>query len=181
MGDNGAVTTPAPVRPRRRWLPFAAGALTFIVVLVAAGGLAADWVARNAEMRTLITRIEASEAAMSAFQADVEAIVGEYAGSEALSVEDRAALDVELEAAAETGLDRIALAGAGVGEVTWLSWHREVGAAQDAYLAHNRAWQAYLARAAEDPAEFDVEQTDVNTTFTAAEEPLRAALPDPSL
>ena len=63
----------------------------------------------------------------------------------------------------------------------WLSWHREIGAAQDAYLAHNRAWQAYLARAAEDPAEFDVEQTDVNTTFEAAEQPIRAALPDPAL
>ena len=118
---------------------------------------------------------------MSAFQDDVLAAVDEYAGSEALSVEDRAALDAELQTAAATGRDRIAAAGAGVEAVTWLSWHREVGAAQDAYLEHNRAWQAYLGRAAEDPAEFDVEQADVNTTFAAAEAPLRAALPVPAL
>ena len=52
-----------------------------------------------------------------------------------------------------------------------------MGAAQDAYLAHNRAWQEYLARAAQDPAQFGVDDTEVNDTFEAAEAPVRAALP----
>jgi hypothetical protein len=56
-------------------------------------------------------------------------------------------------------------------------WHPEIGAAQDAYLAHNRAWQAYLERAASDPAEFAKEQADINSTFAQAEIDVRAAVP----
>jgi hypothetical protein len=98
-----------------------------------------------------------------------------------LSDEDQAALDKELKAAAAAGRTAIAAAGDGVAAARWLAWHRDIGAAQDAYLAHNRAWQDYLGRAADDPAEFGRPEDDVNTTFEAAEDPLRAAIPSLAL
>ena len=43
--------------------------------------------------------------------------------------------------------------------------------------AHNVAWQEYLARAAEDPAEFISPQPAVNDTFFEARTPLWQAVP----
>ncbi len=180
---GGAPAAPASPtdRPGRRWLPLVAGGVAFLMVLVGLGVLVGDWAARNIEMRALITRVEASEAAMGELQSNVQGIFAEYEGSTPLSDEDRTALEDDLKAAAAAGRDAVASAGDDVAGVRWLAWHRDVGDAQEAYLAHNRAWQAYLARAAEDPAEFGRPQDAVNETFTAAEEPIRAALPAPVL
>jgi hypothetical protein len=104
-------------------------------------------------------------------------ILADYEGRAPLSDEDQAALDEELKAAAVAGRAAIAAAGDDVAGVRWLAWHRDIGAAQDDYLAHNRAWQDYLGRAADDPAEFGRPQDDVNTTFEAAEGRFRAAIP----
>ena len=158
-----------------------AGALAFLVTLVLVGSLVSDWAARNYEMRTLLTRIEASETAMGDLQTDVEGILARYQGQGALTDESRAALDAELAAVAGKGRDSIGAAGDGVAGVRWLAWHRDVSRAQEAYLAHNRAWQAYLDRAAKDPAEFGAPQDAVNRTFEDAEAPIRAALPVPAL
>ncbi len=51
--------------------------------------------------------------------------------------------------------------------------------ARQAYLEHNRAWQAYLDRAARDAAEFALPQDEVNSTFLAAEPYFREAIPEP--
>jgi hypothetical protein len=202
LGDNDAVTDPnaappsieyldaggpipaptsAPPRRPRRWIPYVAGALTFLVVLAVLGTLISDWAARNYEMRTLVTRIEASEAAMGDFQSSVTDIIAKYQGQGQLTDANRGALDAELKAAAAKGRDAIAKAGDGVAAVRWLAWHREVSRAQEAYLAHNRAWQAYLDRAAADPTEFQKKQDDINSTFAAAEVAVRAAEPRPAL
>jgi hypothetical protein len=176
---SGAVAEPqsAAVRRPKRWLPVVAGVVTFIVVLVGLGMVMGDVVARNIEMRSLITRVEASESAMGALQENVRTILTEYEGRAPLSDEDQAALDEELKAAAVAGREAIAAAGDDVAAVRWLAWHRDIGDAQDAYLAHNRAWQEYLGRAVDDPAEFVRPQDDVNSTFDAAQGPVRAALP----
>jgi hypothetical protein len=176
---GGVVPGPqvAAVRRPRRWLPLVAGAVTFLLVLVTVGVVVGDAFARNVEMRSLVARVEASESAMGTLQDEVRAIFTEYEGRTPLSDEDQAALDEQLKAAAAAGRDAIAEAGRDVEAMRWLAWHREIGAAQDAYLAHNRAWQDYLDRAAQDPAEFVRPQDDVNTTFEAAERSFRAALP----
>ena len=176
---GGVVSEPQAATPRRprKWLPVIAGVVTFLLVLVTVGTLVGDAFARSVEMRSLVARVEASESAMGALQDDVREIFAEYEGSEALSDEDRAALDERLKAAAVKGRDAIAAAGQDVEALRWLAWHREIGAAQDAYLAHNRAWQDYLDRAAQDPAEFGRPQDDVNTTFEGAEGDFRSALP----
>ena len=183
-GPAGAAVVDGPQRsprPGRRWVPIVAGGVTFLVVLLGLGVLVGDWAARNYEMRSLVTQIESSETAMSELQATVRDIYGAYEGSGPLSDEDRAALDDELQAAAAAGRESIAAAADRVQAVRWLAWHREVGAAQEAYLAHNRAWQAYLERASSDPAEFGTSQDEVNTTFEAAEQPIRDAVPLPAL
>jgi hypothetical protein len=165
------------VRKPRRWLPVIAGAVTFLLVLVTVGIVVGDAFARNIEMRSLVARVEASETAMGSLQEDVQEILGDYEGRAPLSDEDQAALDERLKAAAAAGRDAIAAAGEDVEALRWLAWHREIGAAQDAYLAHNRAWVDYMDRAAKDPAEFGQPQDDVNSTFEAAEDYFRTALP----
>ena len=75
----------------------------------------------------------------------------------------------------------IAAAGDDVAAVRWLAWHQDIRQAQDAYLAHNQAWQDYLTRAIEDPAEFARPQDAVNSTFEEAEPAVREALPPAAL
>lgn len=179
--DNGRVSDASVARATRRWVPVAIGGVTFLVVLVFLSTLLGDWAARNVEMRLLVTRIESSEAAMGAVQDEVRGIFDEYGQAEALSVQQRAELDARLAKAAADGRDAIAAAGEGVAEVRWLGWHSEIGDAQDAYLAHNRAWQEYMARAADDPQEFGRQQDAVNQTFEAAQLPLLDAVPQPPL
>lgn len=151
------------------------------MTLVVVGALFGDWMARNVEMRALVTRIEASESAMGDFQSSVQAIVTKYQGQGPLTADAQTSLNNELAAAAAKGREEIAKAGDGVAAVRWLAWHRDVAAAQDAYLAHNRAWQDYLGRAVADPTEFGRQQDTINETFAAAEKPLRAAVPVPAL
>lgn len=163
--------------PPRRWLAPVIGLAAFLVVLVGLGALVGDAAARNAEMRSLVTAIEQSEAAMGEVQANVQGIVSAYEGKGTLDEEDSAALDAALKAAAAQGRDAIAAAAKPVGNVRWLVWHRDVKAAQEAYLAHNRAWQEYLTRAATDPTEFARPQDLVNSSFGEAEAKVRAAVP----
>lgn len=176
---GGAVHDPQTqaLRRPRRWVPVIAGVATFLIVLVTLGAVVGDAFARSIEMRSLVARVEASESAMGAVQDDVQAIFAEYEGRAPLSDDDRAALDERLKAAATAGRDAIAEAGQDVEAMRWLAWHREIGAAQEAYLAHNRAWVDYLDRAAKDPAEFGQPQDAVNTTFEAAEGDVRTAVP----
>ena len=170
--DNGAMS-----RSARAWLPILIGALTFLVVLVGLGTVAADAVARNIEMRNLVTRIEASEAVMGDLQQGVQDIAAQYQGQLPLDDQQQAALDDALTSLAADSEAKLARAADGVAGVEWLIWHQDIGAAQEAYLAHNRAWQAYLARAAKDPAEFGREQPLVDSTFADAEPRIRAAVP----
>ena len=181
--DAGGVTSVPTQQARvarrrmRGWVPPLIGLATFLVVLVGFGAIIGDAVARNAEMRALVTAIERSEAAMGDTQENVRGILEAYSGRTPLSEQDQAELDAALQAAASQGRDAIAAAGEQVGAVQWLVWHRDVGQAQDAYLAHNRAWQEYLDRASGDPAEFARSQDDVNSTFVDAEAEVRAAIP----
>lgn len=173
---------PGPTRERRVMsprLPMLIGLLTFVVSLVMLAALAVVWgalfdsVARNVEMRQLVTRIEASEAQMGEVQEQRTQARASYQDGE-LSAEQ---LDVELSQIARQGAIDIAGAGERVAAVEWLAWHDDVQAAQLAYLAHNEAWIAYLSRAAADPDEFERVQDAVNETFDAAQQPMVDALP----
>lgn len=170
MLHNGRVTH----RPSR-WLAPLLGLLTFVVVLVGGGLVAADWQVRSSEMRALVSSIEASEAAMSETQQAVRAALAGLDGADPEA--DRDALDAALGRAATVGLAAVTDGGDLVAAVGVLPWHDDVREARQAYLAHNLAWQAYLERAAADPEEFGRTQDDVNRTFAEAEGPLRTAVP----
>lgn len=162
-----------------RWLPPVIGAVTFVAVLLGAGLVAGDWVKRNTEMRALVAQIEVSEQAMSDTQQAVKDAVDGFASKAPLSPENQAALDELLKDAAASGLRGVTRAGELISSVKAMPWHEDILDAQRAYLAHNKAWQEYLAAAAQDPAEFGLTHDDVNSTFAAAEAPLRAAVPVP--
>ena len=167
----GAAALPAARAgsPVRRWLPLGLGLLAFLLVLGAGLLVTVDWGVRNAEMRRLVTAVESSEAAMSDAQA---AVADAYDAFDASDGGEQAKLE----------LDSTLTAAAGpIAAVRILPWHGDIAEARDAYLAHNRAWQDYLARATDDPAEFDREQVQVNDTFTAVEPLMRDALPEPPL
>ncbi len=165
----------------QRWIAPVIGAAVFLAVLVGAGMLAGDWVKRSTEMRALIEQIEVSEQAMGDTQQAVRAALDGFASKAPLSDENRAALDELLMDAASAGLREITAAGDAVAAVRTMPWHADVQRAQEAYLAHNRAWQDYLRAASTDPAEFGVTQELVNETFAAAEEPIRLAVPLPDV
>lgn len=168
-------------RPPRRWLPPVLGLAVFLFSVVAIGAVAGDWAARNIEMEALITKVEASEAAMGALQDDLAALAADYEDRLPLDESDQAAFDAAVVELAEMRRADIATAGEEVAAVRWLAWHQDVRRAQDAYLAHNQAWQDYLTRAIADPAEFARPQDEVNSTFEEAEPAVRAALPPAAL
>lgn len=166
-------------RVRSSRLPLLIGLVVFGVSLVVLGALAAvglrigDALARDVEMDVLVHQIEVSERAMTAVQEDEAQALARFQAGEiaAPQLRDR------LRDIARTGGAEIAAAGERVAAVPWLRWHADVRAAQQAYLAHSRAWVEYLKRAAEDPEEFGRPQEDVNDTFTRLREPLLAAVP----
>lgn len=147
--------------------------LVVLVAVVAVGGAVGDQVSRDVELRVLVGRIESSEAAMSEVQAQEARALESYRNG----VLSRDQLDDQLVEIAERGAENIAAAGDRVAAAEWLRWHRDIEAAQLAYLAHNRAWVEYLQRAAKDPTEFGRSQDRINETFAAAQEPLLAAVP----
>lgn len=158
------------------WLVWTIGAVALVVITVANLAVAAELTVRSIEADGLVRAVEQSETAMKTTQADFDAVISEY-DTESLTDEERERLRAELSEVAERGEASIALAGDQVGLVEVLPWHSELLAAQEAYLAHNRAWVDYMAAAAEDPAEWFRPQPDVNMTFADAKLPLVEAVP----
>ncbi len=164
---------------RTAWSGPRLGLVSFLVALVvfAIGGGAAvfvaDQVGQNVEMELLVTAITRSEDQMAHVQErEAEAFTAYQAGQTT-----RAELADELSQIAELGEVAVAAAGDDVAEVSAFGWHDRVAAARAAYLAHNRAWVDYLAKATSDPLQFTRPQDAVNETFAAAQEPLTAAVP----
>jgi len=160
--------------------PSGTGALVAgVIVLLSSALLTAgwtlavgDWVARNAEMASLLESIEGSEAAMVATQEEVTALMQQHAQDA-----EGGELIEKLSDAAGRGRDAIAYEGTRVQGVAVLPWHRSIEQAKQAYLAHNTAWQEHLDRATTNPSEFVTPQPLVDSTFAAAEPLLRAAVP----
>ena len=158
------------------WLVWTTGAVALVLITVANLAVAAELTVRSIEADGLVRAVEQSETAMKTTQADFDDALSAY-DIDNLTDEERERLRAELSQVAERGGASIALAGDRVGLVEILPWHSELLAAQEAYLAHNRAWVDYMAAAAEDPAEWFRPQPDVNTTFADAKRPLVEAIP----
>ena len=133
---------------RNSWIPLVAGAVAFLLTLGIGGAVGTDWLARNIEMDRLVSAIEASEASMGTVQGRIAEVFDQ------LDVDDRE-----------------------IAAVNILPWHTKIKAAQEAYLLHNYAWQAYMQSAAEDPVALTVDQPLVNQSFEDAQEPLESVVP----
>jgi hypothetical protein len=167
-------------RRAKPWIPWAAGALAFFITLIIGGLVVADWGLRTAEMNRIITRVEASEAAMRQVSDEVDAAFAGHSQADA-SPAERAELDAELREIAAEGRDAIEAAAFPIAEVVVLPWHSAIEQAQVAYLVHNLTWQEYLDAAAADSAEFLRPQPLVDSTFLESEQPMIAAVPLPDV
>ena len=163
------------------WIPWVAGLAAFLLTLVAGGALAGDWVARNIQMRDLVTAIEGSEAAMGSVQDQIAAAFDEYAAKKKPTDAEKDAFDASLSNIAAAGASSIALAGDKVAQVKLLPWDVAIWNSRQAYLDHNLAWQEYLTAAALDPIELTKDQDAINDTFIDFESIIIAATPDPAL
>ncbi len=169
---------------RNSWIPLVAGALAFVLTLGIGGAVGTDWLARNIEMDRLVTAIEASEAAMGEVKNQVAAVFDQLDASdlEGTPTDARTAAAVaELAGIVVDGADSIGAAGRAIAAVNVLPWHTKIKAAQEAYLLHNYAWQAYMHSAAEDPIALTVNQPLVNQSFEDAQEPLESVVPELAL
>ena len=158
------------------WLVWTTGAVALVLITAANAVVAGELASRSVEGANLVTAVENSENAMKATQTAFDEVLSAY-DTETLTDAEREQLRAELSRVAADGEASIALAGDQAGLVVILPWHSELLAAQEAYLAHNRAWVDYMAAAAEDPAEWFRPQPDVNTTFADAKRPLVEAIP----
>lgn len=155
------------------WISLAVMAIG-VLGLLAAG---ADWAARTWEMNQLVSRIEASEAAMGAAQESIGAVP---LADDASATQEAEAKDA-LRSASAAGREAVSATGDDVAALTFLPWHTEQIAAQGAYLAHNQAWVDYLERGATDPLTLFDGDNMIEPTWVRAESAVRAALPTPPL
>ncbi len=166
-------------RPKRgmpAWVAWTIGGVALIVITLANVVVAGELALRSFEADNLVRAVEQSETAMKTTQADFSDVMSRY-DTQDLTDDEREQLRADLADVAERGQAAIALEGDRVGLVEIVPWHSELLAAQEAYLAHNRAWVDYMAAAAEDPAEWFRPQPDVNSTFAEAKLPLVEAVP----
>ena len=163
------------------WLPPVLGFAVFLVTLLGFGVVVGDWTSRNLEMRTLVGAVEDSEAAMQWADDQIQSIIKEYGANGTLTKAQQSKAWDALSEAAYDGNFAISAAGAGVAGVTVLPWHGDIERAQDAYVAHNQAWQDYMQAAADDPTVLFKTQPEINSTFDAAEPLMKEAVPVPAL
>lgn len=178
VAHHGPMSTPAPAPARGRAGAVVAWLVGLVAIAVFVGAwlaIGAAFTARTVEMNNLLGAIEKSESAMEDTQTKIIDTIKPYS-SGSLSNGDREKLRRELAAVASEGRAQIEAAGTGVADVRVLPWDTKIEAAQAAYLAHNRAWVAYLTAAAKNPDELFKPQDQVNSTFEAAKRPLILAV-----
>lgn len=158
------------------WLIWAIGVAVLVLLTAANLVMAGELALRSIESERLVAAVEESETAMKTTQEQFDAVLSAY-DTEDLTDLEREQVLAELEEVAAQGGAAIAAAGERVGLVEILPWHGQLLAAQEAYLAHNRAWVAYMAASAEDPVEWFEPQAEVNETFADAKRPLVRAVP----
>jgi len=165
-----------PSRGLPSWLVWTVGIAALVLLTAANLIVGGELALRSVEADNLVRAVEQSETAMKTTQAEFDEVLSAY-DTENLTDEEREQLRMELADVAARGEVAIAGAGEGVAEVQIMPWHAQLLGAREAYLAHNQAWVAYMAAAAEDPAEWFRPQPAVNETFADAKLPLVEAVP----
>lgn len=144
----------------------------FFVTLVIGGLVTADWLWRSIEMSALVERVEASEYVMVTYQANVSDAFDDHA-------EDPVTLEEDLQELSKQAADDLAQVASPIADQPIALWHSDIERARQAYLLHNKAWQAYMVRASSSAEELLLPQEEVDSTFLKAEQPFRDAVPIP--
>ena len=131
---------------------------------------------QTVQAERLFTAVEASERSMGFVQEQVADVFEQFDAGD-LTEAERAELVDELRAIAIEGEVSIASAGQRIERVRIWPINTRLVQARTVYLRHNQAWVDYMARAAEDPAEFVSPQPEVNSSFFDARIPLLNAIP----
>ncbi len=164
-------------RPGRRPAFWWTLGIAYLVVfsLVASTALVL-FAAQTLQADRLITAVEGSERAMGVVQRQVGDVFEEL-DAEDLTEQQRRELIDELKVIATEGEIAIAEAGERIEQVRIWPINTRLERARETYLRHNVAWVDYMARAAEDPAQFVSPQPEVNDSFFDARAPLWEAIP----
>ena len=126
----------SPIRRARR--PLLLVATGFVLVI---GLVLGDWLQAKREMDHLVTAVVVSRTAIVAGYLLVNPSMQDSGG-------DTASRAIETKCA--TAAADVQDTGALVSEVFVLPWHRSLGTAQDAYLAHSKTWQNKFTACADD-------------------------------
>ncbi|MEO5679724.1 MAG: hypothetical protein ABIS47_08645 [Acidimicrobiales bacterium] len=160
------VALPAPAALSRRALVLLAigGAVALLLTSLAVG----DWWVRNAELRTLLGRVEQAERAqLPAIQTLGQLLL--LCQREAAGDREQVCDTVGIRQGAERVLPRLRQTGNEVAATRLTSFHDSLRTFRDRYVDHNLAWQAWLDTLTRDPTAGDFEAPDsISTTFEAA-------------
>ena len=176
LPGSAAGFPPGPLTRRRIW-PWIVGGVfgTVLVALLAVG--VANWALRTAEMRGLVTAIEASEQQMVIANDELTALATKF--GEAQTWPQRQEALAELGRVSGERADAVAAAGRSVADVRIAPWNLSVERARTAYLAHNASWVDFLRTGASDPASLFQKFDAIEQTWNALRQPLRRAVPWP--
>lgn len=170
MGPQNVLVGSSGKRSFNDWLPWLAGGLVIFLMVAFIALVGGVLWATNQQLAALVTKIEASESAMTTLQANVVKTYEEYPT-------DEAARNAALQQVARDGIASIGKASHDIVDYQPVVLDPNLIEAKQAYLKHTAAWLAYLNKAAADPAEFEKDQPDVDNTFMAVEPKLKAAIP----
>lgn len=152
------------------------GISVLVVFSLVATAAMVVFAAQTVQADRLFTAVEASERAMGGVQDRVRGVFEQF-DDEDLTEAQREELVDELRVIAVDGEVSIGEAGQRVADVRIWPINSRLEQARSAYLRHNAAWVDYMARAAEDPAQFVSPQPEVNASFFDARIPLLRAIP----
>lgn len=167
---------PAPTEPTRRG-PHPVVWIVVAVVVLGMASVVGDWAARTIEMSRLLETVAASESGMTIAQDRMSDVAVPEKGEGRPTDEDAAKASDEIAAIAGEGKAAVEAAGRSVADLSFLPWHTDLLAAQQAYLGHNAAWVAYLGAGSSDPASLAKDDGRIESTWLIAQQAMRAAEP----
>jgi hypothetical protein len=172
-------------------VPLLVGLVLGCVTIIAVAGALLDVQLRTAEADRLLVAVQASEDTMLTFRDDVIELYAAYGPAldelegpglvDPLGDPELEALYAEIDGAiseiAQTQGTALGHAMAEVRRVGMLPWHHDLAAAHRAYLAHAQTWLDLFDDVAAEPARLDEPRPEIDSTFYAAGDAMRQAVP----
>lgn len=178
---TSALEGPPPARPQLEVPSISRRAMVLlaiagVVALLLASSGVGDWWMRNAEMRTLLGRIERAERAqLPAHQSIFPLLL--LCRHEATLDDSEQCDTVTIRQTAERILPKLQESGDEVAGTRLTSYHRHLRSFRDRYVDHYLAWRGWLESLAQDPTANGFRSPEsINTTFEDASDAADKAL-----